>query len=92
MRAQQNTLEFMVVIIPLIWVNSILIPIYGAIVAFLGGMAWCYYRLSYIKGYAQSPEKRLPGFYGSLRATKFLLGASAVGCLYQIAILIEYLK
>jgi glutathione S-transferase len=92
LRAQQNTLEFLVVILPLIWINAVLIPLYGAVVSLLGGLAWSYYRLSYIKGYAIAPEKRTAGFAGSLKALKFMLGGAAVGCLYQVAILVELLK
>lgn len=87
-RAQQNTLEYLVMIVPLIWMNALLIPVVGSVAAFLGSLTWSYYRISYIRGYIQSPEKRLRGFYGSLNALKFLLASSVVGMLYQLATLV----
>ena len=85
LRAQQNTLEFLVVVLPLLWMTAALVPRAGPVLALGGGVAWSLYRISFIRGYAQAPEKRLPGFYGSLNVLKFLLVTTVVGILYQLA-------
>lgn len=41
MRAQQNTLEFMVIVVPLIWMTAALLP-FGGLASAVLGLAWAY--------------------------------------------------
>ena len=85
LRAQQNTLEYLALLLPLPWMTAALLPRLGPPLAAAAGLVWALYRVSFIRGYAESPEKRLPGFYGSLNVVKFLFATTVVGILYQIA-------
>lgn len=89
LRAQQNTLEYIVVVIPLIWLNAILLPGWGPWFSFVGGLVWACSRYLYIVGYAEAPEKRVRGFYGSLLATNGLSITALLGCLYQLGLWLE---
>lgn len=90
LRAQQNTLEFLVFVLPLIWMNVALMSFWGGVFALVGGLSWAGFRYHYIQGYAQAAEKRLVGFYGSMKALNGLFVTTVIGCLYQLALVIEY--
>ena len=56
-RVHLNTVESMVMFIPLLWLGAQ----YRAIVAFWFGAAWLIGRVVYMLGYMSEPEKRGPG-------------------------------
>ncbi len=89
LRAQQNTLEFVVAVLPLLWMSAVLLPVVGPLASLVGASGWAFWRVKYIDGYAKSPEERLPGFYGSMTFLKMLGVTVAVGLLYQVADLLE---
>lgn len=80
-RVQQNTLEQLILFLPLLWLFSIyLSPLWGAVV----GSIWIVGRAVYAWGYYQAAEKRGPGFaIGSLSTMVLLLG-SLVGIGLQL--------
>ena len=89
LRAQQNVLEFLPLVIPLLWASALTLPVVGGVVTLAAGLAWAWYRKSYIEGYAEAAEKRLPGFYGSMVALNVLVGSTVLGCLYRLADILE---
>ena len=72
-RVQMNTLEWMPIFLPLLW----LFAIYnGDAIAALVGLVWIVGRVLYMTGYSQAAEKRGPGFaIQALACTVLLLGA-----------------
>lgn len=58
-RAHQNTVEQMVLFLPLLAVTAV---VWGDRWAALYGAVWAVGRLLYIEGYARAPEKRELGF------------------------------
>ena len=59
-RAQMNTLEWLPIFLPSLWLFAIYI---GDGTAALLGLVWVIGRILYIVGYAQATAKRGPGFY-----------------------------
>jgi len=58
-RVQMNTLEWMPILLPSMW----LLAFYGSdVTAAVLGIVWVGGRLIYIRGYMQAPEKRGTGF------------------------------
>jgi glutathione S-transferase len=73
-RAQMNTLEWMPIFLPALWLFAIYIndPIAAAI-----GVVWIVGRVLYVFGYAKATEKRGPGFaIQSIAAIALWLGAA----------------
>jgi glutathione S-transferase len=73
-RAQMNTLEWMPIFLPALWLFAIYIndPIAAAI-----GLVWIVGRVLYVLGYAKATEKRGPGFaIQSIAAIALWLGAA----------------
>jgi glutathione S-transferase len=58
-RAQMNTLEWLPMFLPALWLFAIYI---GDGIAALLGLVWTVGRILYILGYAQATAKRGPGF------------------------------
>jgi glutathione S-transferase len=58
-RVQMNTLEWMPIFLPSLWLFAIYIsdPIAAGL-----GLVWIVGRILYLTGYSQAPEKRGPGF------------------------------
>ncbi|MCM1981946.1 MAPEG family protein [Lyngbya confervoides] len=74
-RVQQNTLEQLILFLPLLWIFSLYVsPLIGAI---LGGI-WIVGRILYAWGYYQAAEKRGPGFAIASLSAMVLLGWSLV--------------
>jgi glutathione S-transferase len=72
-RVQMNTLEWMPIFLPSLWLFAIYIsdPIAAGI-----GLVWIVGRVLYLTGYAQAPEKRGTGFgIQALAAFALLFGA-----------------
>jgi glutathione S-transferase len=89
LRAQQNVLEFLPTIIPLIWMCAVTLPVVGPLAALLGGVLWAWFRAQFISGYLEAAEKRLPGFRRALSVTYAMMGVAILGVLYQLALALE---
>ena len=74
-RVQQNTLEWMPIFLPLLWLFALYVSDWGAAVL---GLVWIVGRLLYIRGYSEDAEKRHRGFVvQSIASGALLLGAVA---------------
>ena len=72
-RAQMNTLEWLPIFLPSLWLFAIYI---GDGIAAMLGLVWVIGRILYILGYAQATAKRGPGFYvQALAAAALWVGA-----------------
>jgi glutathione S-transferase len=89
LRAQQNVLEYLPIIIPLLWMCAVTLPVAGPLAAVVGGALWAVFRAQYVSGYLEAPEKRAAGFKRSLSVTYALVGVALVGVLYQLALALE---
>ena len=58
-RVQMNTLEWMPILLPAMWLAAFYI---SDLVAAAGGVVWIIGRILYVIGYSQAAEKRGPGF------------------------------
>ncbi|SDO37655.1 MAPEG family protein [Afipia sp. GAS231] len=73
-RAQMNTLEWLPMFLPSLWLFAIYI---GDTFAAGLGLVWVIGRVLYVHGYAQAVEKRGPGFFiQALANTALWAGAS----------------
>ncbi len=72
-RAHTNTLEWMPIYLPALWLFAIYwSPTWAAAI----GTVWIVGRIAYFVGYVAAPEKRFPGFFIQVAATAALaLGA-----------------
>lgn len=59
LRVQMNTVEQIVVFLPVLWLCAVWV---GDIPAAAGGLVWSVGRVLYAKGYYAAPEKRTIGF------------------------------
>jgi glutathione S-transferase len=75
-RVHMNTLEWMPIFLPLLWLCAIY---FSDPTAALLGLAWIGGRFLYSTGYAAAVEKRLPGFYIQALACVLLLVGAIVG-------------
>ena len=89
LRAQQNTLEFLPLIVPLVWMCATLLPVAGPLAAVVGGALWGLFRKQYIEGYLEAADKRRPGFHRSLIVAYALMVVTLVGLLFQLALVFE---
>jgi uncharacterized membrane protein YecN with MAPEG domain len=82
-RAQQNTLEHLVVFVPCLWLFSRYVsPVWGAGI----GLVWVLARIWYALGYAApTGSKRGPGFGLALAALAVLLVGAVIGILMRLA-------
>jgi uncharacterized membrane protein YecN with MAPEG domain len=72
-RAHLNTLEWMPIFLPSLWLFAIY---WNSTVAAILGLAWIVGRIIYFLGYVAAPTKRFPGFFiQSLAVFALLLGA-----------------
>jgi uncharacterized membrane protein YecN with MAPEG domain len=72
-RAHANTLEWMPIVLPSMWLFAIY---WSPAVAALLGLVWIAGRVIYFYGYIAEPKKRFPGFFiQALAAFTLLLGA-----------------
>jgi glutathione S-transferase len=76
LRVQGNTLEWLVIFLPSLWMfSSYWSPYLGAAL----GVAWIIGRILYMKGYLTDAGKRGPGFGIQALATLILLIGAAAG-------------
>ncbi len=73
-RAHTNTLEWMPIFLPSLWLFALY---WNVAVASALGLIWLIGRVAYFLGYIASPEKRYPGFFIQAAAVfALLLGAA----------------
>ena len=78
LRAQQNTIEFLLAFLPLLWLFGIFV---GPTIALVLGSAGLSARVLFVVGYLQTdPSKRIPGFVLGLLVT-ITMGLWLVGSL-----------
>jgi glutathione S-transferase len=77
-RVQMNTIEQVVIFLPLLWLATTYFRIYGWLPPALG-FVWCLGRIVYAMGYMAAPEKRGAGFGISTLAALGLLILSVYG-------------
>jgi glutathione S-transferase len=75
-RVHQNTLEWMPIFLPLLWLCAIY---FSDVAAAVVGLLWIAGRLMYFVGYTKAVEKRLPGFFIQGTACLLLLIGAAIG-------------
>jgi uncharacterized membrane protein YecN with MAPEG domain len=78
LRVQGNTLEQVVIFLPLLWVATLYFHLVGWLPALLG-LVWCIGRLVYAWGYMAAAEKRELGFMITALASVGLLILSIWG-------------
>ena len=76
LRVHVNTLEWMPIFLPLLWLCAIYFSDGGAA---LLGLTWIVGRVLYFTGYTRAVEKRLPGFFIQALACVLLLIGATVG-------------
>jgi glutathione S-transferase len=81
-RVQMNTLEWMPIFLPLLWLCAIYFND-GAAAAL--GLIWIGGRALYLVGYSEAVEKRVPGFFIQATACILLLIGALVGIVMQVA-------
>jgi glutathione S-transferase len=77
-RIQMNTLEWMPIVLPAIWLAAIYVSDIGAA---LLGVVWIAGRVLYMRGYTAAAEKREPGFFVQAIAAGLLWLAALIGVL-----------
>ena len=75
-RVQLNTLEWMPIALPALWLAAFYI---GDIWAAIGGLVWIIGRALYIQGYSQAADKRGLGFAVQALAALALWAAAVAG-------------
>jgi glutathione S-transferase len=75
-RVHMNTLEWMPIFLPLLWLCAIY---FSDGVAALLGLAWIVGRVLYFTGYTKAVEKRRPGFFIQAMACVLLLIGAIAG-------------
>ncbi|MFZ0813716.1 MAG: MAPEG family protein [Bradyrhizobium sp.] len=80
-RVQMNTLEWMPVFLPALWLFAIYVS--DAIAAALG-VVWIIGRILYMIGYTKAANKRGPGFGIQAGATMILWLGATIGILWRL--------
>ena len=75
-RVQMNTLEWMPIFLPLLWLSAIY---FSDRASALVGLLWIAGRIVYFRGYSEAVEKRTPGFFIQVVACLLLLIGAVVG-------------
>jgi glutathione S-transferase len=75
-RVQMNTLEWMPIFLPLLWLFAFYVSDVGAAVL---GLVWIAGRILYMVGYREAANKRGPGFSLQGAACVVLLVGAAIG-------------
>jgi glutathione S-transferase len=81
-RIQANTLEWMPIFLPAMWLAAIYVSDIGAA---LIGVVWIAGRVLYMRGYAEAVEKRGTGFFVQAIAAGVLWLAALIGVLISMA-------
>jgi glutathione S-transferase len=80
-RVQMNTLEWMSIFLPLLWLFAYYVSDAGAAVL---GVAWIAARVWYMVSYTQAAEKRGPGFALQAAVCVVLLVGALVGIIMSL--------
>ena len=75
-RVHMNTLEWLPIFLPLLWLCAIY---FSDAAAALVGLIWIVGRVMYFVGYTEAVEKRLPGFFVQGTACLLLLIGAVIG-------------
>lgn len=75
-RVHMNTLEWMPVFLPLLWLSAVY---FNDAAAAAVGLAWIVGRVLYYVGYREAVEKRRPGFFIQAMACLLLLIGAVAG-------------
>ncbi|HEY4981178.1 MAG TPA: MAPEG family protein [Pseudolabrys sp.] len=81
-RVQMNTLEWMPIFLPLLWLFALYVSDPGAAVL---GLVWIAGRVIYIRGYTQLADKRHRGFAVQAFASGALLIGTFAGIVWRMA-------
>ena len=82
-RVQMNTLEWMPIFLPSLWLCAIYLSDVGAAAV---GLVWIVGRALYLVGYAKQVEKRLPGFFVQSMACVLLLVGAIAGLIMRFTV------
>jgi glutathione S-transferase len=80
-RVQQNTLEWMPIFLPSLWLFAFYVNDWGAA---LLGLIWLAGRAMYIRGYSEAAEKRHSGFFVQMGASGVLLIGALAGIVWRM--------
>ena len=80
-RVQQNTLEWMPIFLPLLWLFALYVSDWGAAIL---GLVWIGGRIIFIRGYAEAVEKRLRGFFVQMIVSGVLAIGALAGIVWRI--------
>jgi glutathione S-transferase len=80
-RVHVNTLEWMPIFLPLLWLCALYLS--DAVAALLG-LVWIAGRVLYFKGYTEAVEKRVPGFFIQSTACVLLLVGAVAGIVLHV--------
>jgi glutathione S-transferase len=80
-RVQQNTLEWMPIFLPALWLFAVYV---SDVWAAMLGLVWVVGRLIYIRGYREAAEKRHSGFFVQLGASGVLWAGSLIGIVLRM--------
>ena len=80
-RVQQNTLEWMPIFLPALWLFALYV---GDVWAAVLGLVWIVGRLIYIRGYQEAAEKRHTGFFVQLAACGVLWIGALIGIVLRM--------
>jgi glutathione S-transferase len=80
-RVHMNTLEWMPIFLPLLWLCAFYFSDRAAAVL---GLVWIGGRVVYFLGYTKAVEKRLPGFFIQSAACVLLLIGAVAGVIMQL--------
>ncbi len=81
-RAHTNTLEWLPIFLPSLWLFAVY---WGDIAAAAAGAVWIVGRILYFQGYVAEAAKRAPGFFIQALAVAFLLIGALGRALYEAA-------
>jgi glutathione S-transferase len=80
-RVQMNTLEWMPIFLPLLWLCAVYFSDIGAAIV---GLVWVGGRVLYFVGYREAVDKRLPGFFVQAAACLLLLLGALAGIVIRL--------
>jgi glutathione S-transferase len=80
-RVQQNTLEWLPIFLPLLWLFAFYVSDWGAAVL---GLVWIVGRVLYILGYSEAADKRHKGFFLQMGASGMLFIGALAGVIWRM--------
>lgn len=81
-RAHMNTLEWMPIFLPLLWLCAIYLSDVGAAAL---GVVWIGGRALYFTGYSKAVQERVPGFFIQAMVCVLLLIGAVVGIIMRLS-------